>query len=384
MNLPIIGVGFIGITLFLKLSHRKRSLSTKLRELDYVGSGLFIASITAFLIPLTWGGVQYAWDSWHTLVPLILGAFGLLAFGLYEASISSTTLIPMFIFSNWTTCILYMGSCFHGLILYALVYYMPEYFQAVKSYSPIISGVAALPQTATVVPCAVAVGVVVGITGRYRWAIWAGWLLTTFGCGLLIKLDVDTSIAAWIFLEAVSGLGIGLLFPSIALAIQSSVPQTEAAMAATLVLFFRSFGQALGVAIGGTILDNRMQANLQNVIGLPQSSGSYATGTVALVEQLKAMPHGSPIAVAIRNAFASSFQTIWAVMCGFAGLNLIAHFLIKEYDMNQEHITEQAFVQEKHEQESSMVNNANIELQPTGDEDGSGAEVYLHSMEVRR
>jgi Fungal trichothecene efflux pump (TRI12) len=384
MNLPIVGVGFLGITFFLKLSHRKSSLMAKLRGLDYVGSGLFITSITAFLIPVTWGGVQYAWDSWHTLVPLILGAFGLVAFGIYEASVASITLIPMFIFSNWTTCILYVGSCFHGLILYALVYYMPEYFQAVQSYSPIISGVAALPQTVTVVPCAVIVGVVVGITGKYRWAIWAGWFLTTFGCGLLIKLDVNTSIAAWIFLEAVSGLGIGLLFPSIALAIQSSIPQTEVAMAATLVLFFRSFGQALGVAIGGTILDNRMRVNLQKITGLPQGSESYAIGTVALVEQLKAMPSDSPLAFALRNAFASSFRTIWAVMCGFAGLNLIAHFLIKEYDMNQEHLTEQYFIQERHEQGNSTVNNTNSELQLIEHEDGSGTGVHLHSMEARR
>jgi hypothetical protein len=363
--LPIIGIGYIGIAFVLKLSHKKRSLMEKLRDLDYVGAGLFMACVTSFLIPVTWGGVQYAWNSWHTLVPMILGVLGLLAFGAYEIFIASAPLIPMSIFLNYSTCTVYVGSCFHGLILYAMVYYMPEYFQAVQAYNPVVAGVAALPQTLTVVPCAVAVGVIVGITGKYRWAIWAGWILTTIGCGLLIKLDVNTSIPAWIFLEAVSGLGVGLLFPSIALALQSSVPQGDIAIAATLVLFFRSFGQALGVAIGGSILENRMRENLQKAVGLPTGSEQYGTGAVLLVEQLKALPHNSPEAVALRQAFARSFQTIWTVMCGTAAVNMVAHFLIKEYDMNQEHLTEQDFVRERKDRKSGMGAEENMELQTT-------------------
>ncbi|KLU81864.1 hypothetical protein MAPG_00945 [Magnaporthiopsis poae ATCC 64411] len=54
-----------------------------------------------------------------------------------------------------------------------------------------------------------------------------------------------------------SALGMGLLFPFITLALQASVPQAEVAMAATLVLFFWSFGQVAGVAVGGSILENR-------------------------------------------------------------------------------------------------------------------------------
>jgi hypothetical protein len=344
INLPIVGVGFAGLALFLRLKLRKRARSEKLKELDPLGSFLFITSTTSFLIPVTWGGVQYAWSSWHTLVPLILGFFGIIAFCVFEGTTKQVTLIPLYVFLNPSTSLVYMGSFFHGLVLWSLVYYMPEYFQAVKGYSPIVSGVAALPQTATVVPCAVGVGIAVGITGKYRWALWAGWFLTTFGLGLLLLLDLDTSIPAWIFLEAVSGLGLGLLFPSIALATQASVPQKDVAIAATLVLFFRSFGQTLGVAIGGTVFQNQMRSNLQEVHGLPADALQYATDAVALVEELKRMPHDSPVAVKLRQAFSDSFRIIWAVMCAFAGFALIASLLVKEYDMNQENLTEQGFL----------------------------------------
>ncbi|THC90428.1 hypothetical protein EYZ11_010105 [Aspergillus tanneri] len=335
INLPIIAVGAIGIGLFLRLAHHRRTLSEKLRLFDYPGSFLFIASITAFLIPITWGGVQYAWSSWHTLVPLVFGAVGLIGSVLYEALIARSAvvtkrplLIPPEVLPNWTVGILYAGSTFHGLVLYSLVYYMPEYFQSVKGYIPVIAGVAALPQTVTVVPCAIL---------------------------------SNTSVGEWIFLEAVSGLGIGLLFPSIALAVQSSVPQREVSMAATLVLFFRSMGQAIGVAIGGAILDNQLQNHLSAAAlrGAADQSQGQSLNAVTLVEMLKQLPANSSEAFNVRRALVESFQVIWVVMCGFAGLNLILNIFIKEFDMNQSHETEQGFMHQAHENNHSVETDHN-------------------------
>jgi hypothetical protein len=87
------------------------------------------------------------------------------------------------VLSSLTTLTLYTTSTFHGLALFTLVYYMPEYFQSVKSYTPVIAGVASLPGTITTVPCAILVGVVVAITGRYRWRSGSGGRLHVSGSG---------------------------------------------------------------------------------------------------------------------------------------------------------------------------------------------------------
>jgi hypothetical protein len=101
-----------------------------------------------------------------------------------------------------------------------MLYYLPLYFEAVKDMSPIMSGVAVFPQTFTVAPAAVIVGIAVTITGRFRWAVWTGWVLTTMGMGLMYLLNVHTHTVQWIFLDLVSGIGTGMLFPSMAFAIQ--------------------------------------------------------------------------------------------------------------------------------------------------------------------
>jgi MFS family permease len=135
------------------------------------------------------------------------------------------------------------------MILWSIVYYMPLYFQSAKSYTPIQTGLTALPQTLTVVPCAMMVGVISSKTGHYRWSLYIGFTVTTLGMGLLYLLDVDTKVVEWVFLLLIGGVGIGLLFPGMNLSIQASVPPEDIAIAAGLFTFFRAAGQSVGVAV---------------------------------------------------------------------------------------------------------------------------------------
>ncbi|KAI4246912.1 MAG: hypothetical protein L6R42_009760, partial [Xanthoria sp. 1 TBL-2021] len=201
INLPFIGIAFVFVPLFLKLAFKPSSFTAQLARVDWFGSFLFIASTTSFLIPITWGGVSYPWTSWHTLVPLCLGIAGLITFITYEEIVATEPLIRLVIFKNRTAAVSYIATVLHGMILWSILYYLPLYYEAVKGFSPIISGVALFPETFTVAPASVVVGILITVTGRYRWAIWAGWVLTVLGTGLLCLLDVDTSTVAWIFIN---------------------------------------------------------------------------------------------------------------------------------------------------------------------------------------
>ena len=114
------------------------------------------------------GGVMYEWKSWRTLVPMILGIFGLLGFIVYSVSFSSEPLIRRSLFNSPTAITAYAGTVVHGMIVWALLYYMPLYFEVAKNYSPVTSGIAIFSFTFTVGPAAVVVGLVITKTGRYR------------------------------------------------------------------------------------------------------------------------------------------------------------------------------------------------------------------------
>jgi hypothetical protein len=137
--------------LFLHLDRLPGKLVDKIRKFDWLGSVFFIASAVSLLIPLTWGGVQYPWSSWRTLVPLILGFAGIIGSGCYEYWLSTRAvdkdgnprpedhIDPIFrfsIFSNVTLIITYVETIIHGIVLWALLYYLPLFYEGVKGYTP--------------------------------------------------------------------------------------------------------------------------------------------------------------------------------------------------------------------------------------------------------
>jgi MFS family permease len=247
----------------------------------------------------------------------------------------------MELFQHRSTSICYFATFLHGMILWAVLYYIPLYFEAVKCYSPIITGVAILPQTLTVVPCAIAVGITAARTGRYRWALWVGWALTLAGIGLLCLLNIDSTTVQCIFLMLSSGIGMGLLFPAMALAIQASAPQKDIAIAAAMFSFFRAFGQTVGVAVGGVVFQNRITAELAKFPDLVSQAKSYSLDAVALEHAISQLPTDMPQTLHLKIGFASAIKFIWILMCGLAGISLAMSFFVQGYDLNRDINTEQ-------------------------------------------
>ena len=98
-----IGIAIPMIFLFLNLNYQTGSFAKKLARVDWIGMVLFISSTTGILIPISWGGVMYPWSHWRTLVPLILCAFGLLAFIIYEEMLQRRGGEPMIRFGPLKT-----------------------------------------------------------------------------------------------------------------------------------------------------------------------------------------------------------------------------------------------------------------------------------------
>ncbi|KAF1836731.1 MFS general substrate transporter [Decorospora gaudefroyi] len=343
INLPFLGLGAVLITIFLKLNQKHGSFLTKLLEVDWIGMVLFLASMTGFLIPVTWGGVQYPWDSWRTLVPLIVCGVGMIAFVVYIEFFASNPLIRTSVFKNMSATILYVSTVIHGIILWAILYYMPLYFEAVKGFGPILTGVAMFPWTFTVAPASIATGIAITVTGHYRWADRVGWSLTTLGMGLLIVLKANTSTVSWIFLHLVGGIGTGILFPAMALGVQASATAKDQAYAANMFSFFRAFGQTLGVAVGGVIFQNQMKKKLLTYPLLADMATEYSRDAAGLVQIIKGMP-GGEMKEQLRESYTYALRYIWIVMLAFAAVALLGSWFIKAYDMNGTMDMERGFI----------------------------------------
>lgn len=351
INLPFLGLGAVLVTIYLKLYRKQGSFLTKLQQVDVVGMVLFLASTTGFLIPVTWGGVQYPWSSWRTLVPLVVCTAGMLAFVVHQECFAPSPLIRTSVFKNTSAAILFVSTMFHGIVLWSSLYYMPLYFEAVKGMDPILAGVSMFPWTFTVAPASVVTGIVITVSGRYLWAHRLGWLLATLGFGILILLKPETSTVSWVFLNLVGGLGTGILFPAMALAVQASVTVKDQAYAANMFSFFRAFGQTIGVAIGGVIFQNQMKRKMLTFPLLADLAEEYSKDAAGLVQILKAMPAGE-VKNQLLESYTDALKYIWIVMTVLGGVALLSSVFVKEFDMNGALETEVGF---QHEEKVSDV-----------------------------
>ena len=76
LNVP---ASLLMLFVFLKVKHRRnQTLVSRLKRMDIGGNAIFIGSVVAVLLALTWGGPVYQWGSFRIILPLVLGLLGLL------------------------------------------------------------------------------------------------------------------------------------------------------------------------------------------------------------------------------------------------------------------------------------------------------------------
>lgn len=299
---------------------------------------------------------MYPWNSWRTLFPLLLGVAGLVGFTVYEYRLSKRSretgydeheiidpIVRFSIFSNSTLVITFAETVLHGIVVWSLLYFLPLYYETVKGYSPIISGIAILPETGLVAPVSVISAFVCTWSGRYRWALWTGWTLATFGSGILYLLGPGTSIPAWIFLNFPVSIGTGILFPVMGLGTQAACAPEDSGHAAAFFSFLRVFGQSIGLAISGVAFQNQLREALLPYPDLAPFATEYSKDATALVNIIKGMPQGSDRMNLIR-AYSDALHVIWLLMTALSGVGLISSFFTKEFSLQQEHSTKQRFV----------------------------------------
>lgn len=203
------------------------------------------------------------------------------------------------------------------------------------------------------------VGVVSSKTGRYRWAIWIAWAITTLGFGLLYLLDSKTSIPAFIFLNVPVAIGTGMAFISMALGIQAAGRPQDAGHSITFYSFIRVFGQSLGVGVGGVVLQNQMRENLNKYPLLAHSAEEYSRDSTVVVSIIQGMESGIEKTQLVQ-AYADSIKTIWLVMAALSGAVFISTLFVKGYSLDQKLETLQGLNDGDREKEEEGIEQAAV------------------------
>ncbi|KAF9925328.1 hypothetical protein FBU30_004918 [Linnemannia zychae] len=326
LNLPIGAVSFLLVAIFYtNQSTHTDNVRTKLARIDYTGSAIIIAAVLCLLLPLSWGGTTYAWNSAVIIILLCICVVLFVVLVFIEIR-APEPIIPMTLFLNREVTILCAINCITGLTFIGCMFYIPLFFQVVQNASITNSGLLLTP---SVVSSVISTGISAALLAKvkdYRIFISLGTVIMTTAIGLFILFDEKTSLALQIIFILIMGIGQGLIFQNCLLGSQDFSEPKELAVVTSLIAFTEGIGGALGVAICSTIMNNFLVSNLSH---LPKESQK-------IVEELNVIENVNAISllskelyIEVTHAYAKSFKMLFTILTPIMGITFIISLFIR-------------------------------------------------------
>ncbi len=321
INLPVGALAMAAIALRLHLPVKKSP-----HKVDYSGAALLAISVVSLLLATVWGGVDFPWASWQIISLFSTAMIGAGLF-VWREHYAKEPLLPLGLFRNRIVAVSTLLSFLIGVVMFGALIFLPQYQQIVRGDSATKSGLMLLPLVAGLMTASVTSGRIISKTGRYRMFPIAGTAILSLAFYLFSHIAVDTSrvlLGVWM---VVLGVGIGMIMPVLTLAVQNAVQRKDLGTATSSVVFFRTIGSALGAAVFGAILTNRLAHHIMENVGGPQGA-AVARGLSRSAASLHHLP--TDIVHKILTAFASSFHDVFLFGIPFAVAAFVVALLLRE------------------------------------------------------
>jgi EmrB/QacA subfamily drug resistance transporter len=258
VNVPL---GVIIILLFIFVFPNFRPDNLK-HSIDYSGVVLLILTVVPMMLALSWGGVEFAWGSSQIIGMFIFSAVALVVFLFLERR-SKEPIVPLSIFRDRIVAISSVMMFLTAAGMFGSIVFIPLFFQGVLGATATSSGNFVTPMMLGVVfGSAISGQVLSRAGGHYRLQGAIGLAIMAFGMWLLSQMTMDTSNGTAVRNMVITGFGLGITMPLYMLAIQNAVPYKMLGVATSTSAFFRSIGGSVGLAVFGSVMNNRFAAEL--------------------------------------------------------------------------------------------------------------------------
>ena len=268
INLVFAGVALVGGILLLDGKEPREKF-----QLDV--PGVLLASAGLFCI--VFGFSNAATHSWHssgTWGTLIAGVILLALFAIWIGR-AANPLLPPRILLNRTRSGGYISVFVAALCLFATFFFLTYYLQRTLGYSPIRTGVAFLPVSASLAIAANIATIAVLPRVGPRPVVTSGLLIGAGAMAWLAQLGAQTSYATGVLGPIVlAGIGFGLVFAGAITSGTYGVEPRDAGEASATV----SVGQQLGASLGTALLNTLFASAVTSyLVSHASTDGSQAT-----------------------------------------------------------------------------------------------------------
>ena len=293
INLPLCVMLMVALQRSLSLPFRRRQA-----KLDFAGAGLLAVGLAALMI-----GLEEAKTTLFNARSLtLIGVFVvILPLFVWRENRASEPMIPLRLFKNRVVlaCAM-MGAC-AGAVSFGSSNYMSVYFQDALFVSPTEAGLRSMPMMLGIVISSTATGRLIAAKGYYKRFPIGGSVLAVAGLSALsILISHRLSYLQFVPWLLIMGLGFGAVFTTTSIATQNACEIRDMGVATATIMFFRSLGGSVMLALSGTLLNKTIRSEI------PRRVGITADQSIALLrepEKIASLPTGT------RNAVVDAIST---------------------------------------------------------------------------
>ncbi|MFI1394634.1 MFS transporter [Streptomyces sp. NPDC020681] len=290
VNIPVAVIGLFAVVALVPESSNPQG-----DRPDLLGALLSTIGMTAVVYAII-SGPQHGWTSTQVLASAAVGVLVLGVFVLWELRIPHP-MLDMHFFRNQRFIGAVAGAVLVAFGMGGSLFLLTQHLQFVLGYGPLDAGLRTAPLALTVVALNLT-----GVGARLLpklgtpGTIAAGMALVSAGLATIALLGGDAYSGMLLGL-VVMGAGVALSMPAMANAIMSAIPPEKAGVGAGVNGTLAEFGNGLGVAVLGAVLNSRFASLVPAVVGAASLPAALAAAD------------GPADRARISDAFASGLET---------------------------------------------------------------------------
>ena len=265
INVPVIVLALI-LGFFLVPNSR----DSQKRPLDLFGSLLSIGALLSILYAII-EAPNVGWTSIETLGIGALGVLLTLAFIKWERT-TEHPMLPISLFGKMGFTMGLVAISLAFFVMFSFMFTQMLHFQLVRGHTALAAAIRFIPLPLGLMPAAANSDKLVAKFGNNN-VVALGLTLVCAGMLLFTTVEVGTEYLRIALTFFILGLGMGLTMAPSTTLVMDSIPEDKAGVGSATNDASREVGGALGIAIGGSVLNQIYQDKLV----IPEGMEAYST-----------------------------------------------------------------------------------------------------------
>lgn len=304
------------LALLITLRHVRETRDRLARGIDWAGMVTFAGALFTLLAGLIKGN-DWGWGSTRVVAALALAAALLIAFLLIELR-QERPMLDLTLFRKRAFLGASAGALAVSGSLFAMFVYLTLYFQGPLGFSPLEAGLRFLPTTTLSFIAAAIAG---RLTSRLplRVMLSVGLLVIAIGLWKMRGLTADSGWTTFLPGLVLTGIGFGVVNPSLAAAALGVVPTSRSGMASGINSTCRQVGIATGIASLGALFQHQITQHVTRTLAAvptvahraPELAHALAAGGTQRVIAGAAPAQRPALAELARGAYATALNSVF-------------------------------------------------------------------------